>query len=66
MTLAVLHLTVSCSYYKVKPVNTKPETMANHIRSFNEQNKYVIIHSSNNLQMATCIELCKHANRSVK
>ncbi len=48
MTLAILHLSAGCSYYKVKAVNTTPETMADHIRSFNEQNKYVILHSANN------------------
>src|SRR5210317_2205017 len=48
MTIAILHLTVSCSYYKVRPVNTKPETMADHIRTFNEQNKYVVLHSGDN------------------
>jgi len=44
LALALLNLTVGCSYYNVKKVRTTPETMPEHIQSFNQQNKYIILH----------------------
>ncbi len=47
MTATLLNLTVGCSYYKVKPVTTTPETMGNQIDDFNKMGRYAIIHSGN-------------------
>jgi len=47
LIIAFLNLTVSCSYYKTKNVQTSPATVAEQIRSFNEQQKYVVIHANN-------------------
>lgn len=47
MTVTLLNLTVGCSYYKVKPVTTTPETIGNQIDDFNKTGRYAIIHSGN-------------------
>ena len=47
LILAFLNLTVSCSYYKTKNVETSAATIAEQIKIFNEQQKYVIIHANN-------------------
>ena len=39
LILAFLNLTVSCSYYKTKNVETSPATIAEQIKNFNEQQK---------------------------
>jgi hypothetical protein len=46
LIIAFLNLTVSCSYYKTKNVRTSPATVAEQIRNFNEQHKYVVIHAN--------------------
>jgi len=47
LIIAFLNLTVSCSYFKTKNVQTSPATFAEQIRSFKEQQKYVVIHANN-------------------
>ena len=45
MAILTLHLTVGCSYYRVKTVDTTPETIASAIDRYNRINKYAIVHS---------------------
>ncbi len=47
LIIVFLNLTVSCSYYKTKNVQTSPATVAEQIKSFNDQQKYVVIHANN-------------------
>ena len=46
MSLAILNLSVSCSYYTAKNVPTTKETVLDHIKTFNEAKNYVVIHSN--------------------
>lgn len=48
LSLAVINIAVSCSYYTAKNVSTTKETIVSEIETFNETKKYVIIHSNNN------------------
>ena len=48
LILALLNLTTGCSYYKNKKVETQPDTMAEQINKFNQEQKYVVIHSGSN------------------
>lgn len=45
LTLAFLNLVVSCSYYNVKDLTTKPETIAKQLDDFNKAQSYIVIHS---------------------
>lgn len=48
LSLAVLNLTFSCNYYKVKEVKAEnDQEVARQIKEFNEMGKYVIIHKIN-------------------
>ena len=46
LTIAILNLSVSCSYFNVRSVPTTKENMAAHIKAFNESQKYIIVHSN--------------------
>ena len=48
LSLAIINVSVSCSYYTAKNVPTTQETIINEIAKFNETKKYVIVHSNNN------------------
>ena len=48
LILALLNLTTGCSYYKNKKVETHPDTMAEQINKFNQEQKYVVIHAGSN------------------
>ncbi|MCF7567651.1 hypothetical protein L3X37_04635 [Sabulilitoribacter arenilitoris] len=48
LSLAIINLSVSCSYFTVKNVPTTKETLVKEIKTFNETKKYVVIHSINN------------------
>jgi hypothetical protein len=45
LSLTILNLSISCSYYTVKNLPTTKETVINQIETFNSSNKYVVIHS---------------------
>ncbi len=49
LSLAVLNLTIGCSYYNTKPVTTTPETLGKHIEDFNEAGKYATVHSGDTM-----------------
>ncbi len=44
-SLAILNLSVSCSYYTVKNVPITKESVSKQIKEFNQSEKYVIVHS---------------------
>lgn len=46
LTIAILNLPVSCSYFNVRSVPTTEENKSEQIKAFNESRKYVIIHSN--------------------
>lgn len=46
LSLAILNLAISCSYYTVRDVPTTKESISQQVKTFNETDKYVIIHSS--------------------
>ncbi len=46
LSLAVLNLSMSCSYYSVRNVPTTKDTISKEIKTFNEAEKYVILHSN--------------------
>ena len=46
LIIAILNLSVSCSYFNVRSVPTTKENMTTQIKAFNESRKYVIIHSN--------------------
>tara|TARA_R110002074_G_scaffold232014_4_gene403474 strand:+ start:4740 stop:6431 length:1692 start_codon:yes stop_codon:yes gene_type:complete len=45
LSLAILNLSISCSYYTVRNVPTTKENVSKQIREFNQSEKYVIVHS---------------------
>ena len=45
MSVAILNLSVSCSYYKVRNVPIE-ENVSKQIKTFNETKKYVVLHSN--------------------
>ena len=45
LSLAILNLSISCSYYTVRNVPTTKENVSKQIKEFNQSEKYVIIHS---------------------
>lgn len=45
LSLAFLHLTIGCSYYKVQDITTTEETMAKEIDDFNKMGRYAVMHS---------------------
>jgi len=47
LSIAIINLTVSCSYYTVKDVPTTKENITKQVDNFNTQEKYVIVHSDN-------------------
>ncbi|WP_157831520.1 hypothetical protein [Confluentibacter flavum] len=47
MIMAILNLTISCSYFTVKNVPTTRENISTTVKEFNNSEKYVIIHSKN-------------------
>ncbi len=49
LSVAILNMSVSCSYYNVKNVPTTQENISSTIKGFNNTEKYVIIHSNNML-----------------
>lgn len=44
LSLAILNLTISCSYYTVRHVPTTEETVSKTVKEFNQSEKYVILH----------------------
>lgn len=48
LTIAILNLSVSCSYFNVRSVPITEENISTQIKAFNDSQKYVIIHSNNN------------------
>ncbi len=46
LTIAILNLSVSCSYFNVRSVPTTKENISTQVKAFNESQKYVIIHSN--------------------
>lgn len=46
LSIAILNLSISCSYYNVRDVKTTKETISEHIKEFNTSEKYVVIHSN--------------------
>ncbi len=49
LILAVLNLFVGCSYYSVRDVTTSPDTIAQQLEDFKATQKYVVIHSGENI-----------------
>ena len=49
LALAVINLSTSCSYYKVKDLTTSQEEISQRIINFNESEHYAIIHSGHEL-----------------
>lgn len=45
LAMAVLNLSIACSYYSVKDVPTTEETISKQISEFNTSEKYAIVHS---------------------
>lgn len=45
LTIAVLNLSMSCSYYSVKNIPTVEENISQQMAQFNSSEKYVIVHS---------------------
>jgi sporulation protein YlmC with PRC-barrel domain len=54
---AFLNLSVSCSYYTVKPIPTKPDNFASQYNSIKKKERYVILHSGNEIWHISDIEL---------
>ena len=48
LALCTLNLTTSCSYYKVKRLDTSTKSISDHVKAFNQQEKYVIINTPKN------------------
>ncbi|TXE09301.1 hypothetical protein ES711_05060 [Gelidibacter salicanalis] len=46
LALAVLNVSISCSYYSVKNVPTTKETMSQQVKTFNDAQKYVMLHTA--------------------
>lgn len=46
---AFLNLCVGCSYYKTRPLTTTSDNFADQYKSINKKQRYVIIHSGNNI-----------------
>lgn len=46
LSIAIINLTISCSYYTVKEIPTTKENIKKQVNDFNTQEKYVIIHSN--------------------
>lgn len=46
LAIAIINLSISCSYYTVKKVTTTQENISNTVKKFNQSEKYVIIHSN--------------------
>lgn len=49
MIFAFLNLCVGCSYYKAKTIPTNPENFADKYKSINKTNRYLIIHSGDQI-----------------
>ena len=47
LSIAILHLSMACSYYKVKPVKIENDNqLITQIREFNNTNKYFVLHKN--------------------
>ena len=62
LALAVINLSTSCSYYKVKDLTTSQEEINKQITNFNEREYYAIIHSGNELFHLRNIKIDKEQN----
>ena len=49
LALAVINLSISCSYYKVKDLTTSQEEFEKKISDFNQIGHYAIVHSGDEL-----------------
>ncbi len=56
LAFCMLHLSLGCSYYKVREVPASMDDMAGHIREFNDQRNYAIINQSWHLKMLSINE----------
>jgi hypothetical protein len=62
LALAVINLSTSCSYYKVKDLTTSQEEINKRITNFNESEHYAIIHSGDELFHLSNIKIDKEQN----